>query len=49
MDGRSEYSEYVRPGFYFADLIFVVCLSTAKTAEIRSLENFLRYGTQGPV
>ena len=31
-------SENVRLGFYFADLIFVVCQSTAKTAKIGSLE-----------
>ena len=31
-------SENVRLGFYFADLIFVVCQSTAKTAEIGSYE-----------
>ena len=35
------YSENVRLGFYFADLIFVVCQSTAK---IGSLENFRLYG-----
>ena len=33
--------ENVRLGFYFADLIFVVCQSTAT---IRSLENFRLYG-----
>ena len=46
-DGRSEYniaSIYVRLGFYFADFIFVVCQSTAKTAKIGSLENFRLYG-----
>ena len=37
-------SENVRLGFYFADLIFVVCQSTAKTAKIGSLENFRLYG-----
>ena len=44
-DGRSEYnySENVRLGFYFADLIFVVCQSTAKTAKIESLKNFRLY------
>ena len=31
----------MRLGFYFADLIFVVCQSTAK---IGSLENFRLYG-----
>ena len=36
--------ENVRLGFYFADLIFVVCQSTAKTAKIGSLENFRLYG-----
>ena len=39
-------SENVRLGFYFADLIFVVCQSTAKTAKIGSLENFRLYGIQ---
>ena len=34
-------SENVHLGFYFADLIFVVCQSTAK---IGSLENFRLYG-----
>ena len=34
-------SENVRLGFYFADLIFVVCQSTAK---IGSLKNFRLYG-----
>ena len=33
--------ENVRLGFYFADLIFVVCQSTAT---IGSLENFRLYG-----
>ena len=33
-------SENVRLGFYFADLIFVVCPSTMKTAKIGSIENF---------
>ena len=33
-DGRSGYSENVRLGFYFADLIIVVCQSTAKTVKI---------------
>ena len=37
-------SENVRLGFYFADLIFVVCQSTAKTAKIESLENVRLYG-----
>ena len=36
--------ENVRLGFYFADLIFVVCQSTAKTAKIGSLKNFRLYG-----
>ena len=36
--------ENVRLGFYFADLIFVLCQSTAKTAKIGSLENFRLYG-----
>ena len=31
-------------GFYFADLISVVCQSTAITAKIESLENFRLYG-----
>ena len=38
-------SENVRLGFYFADLIFVVCQTTAKTAKIGSLENFRLYST----
>ena len=54
VDGRSEYiiilySKNVRLGFYFADFIFVVCQSTAKTAKIRSLKNFrlyIRYNNQ---
>ena len=37
-------SENVRLGFYFADLIFVVCLSTAKTAKIGSIEKIRLYG-----
>ena len=37
-------SENVRLGFYFTDLIFVVCQSTVKTAKIGSLENFRLYG-----
>ena len=41
VDGRSE---NVRLGVYFADLIFVVCQSTAKTTKIGSLENFRLYG-----
>ena len=36
--------ENLRLGFYFADLIFVVCQSTAKTAKIGSLENIRLYG-----
>ena len=32
-------------GLYFADLIFVGRLSTAKTAKIGSLENFRLYGS----
>ena len=36
--------ENVRLGFYFADLIFVVCQSTAKTAKIGSLKIFRLYG-----
>ena len=35
--------ENVRLGFYSADLIFVVCRSTAK---MESLENFRLYGIQ---
>ena len=38
-------SENVRLGFYFTDLIFVVCQSTAKTAKIGTLENFRLYGS----
>ena len=37
--------ENVRLGFCFADLIIVVCQSTAKTAKIGSLENFCLYGS----
>ena len=37
-------SENVCLGFCFADLIFVVCQSTAKTAKIGSLDNFRLYG-----
>ena len=44
MDVPGIYSENVRLGFYFTDLIFVVCQSTAKTAKIGSLENFRLYG-----
>ena len=40
----NNYSENVRLGFNFADLIFVVCQSTVKTAKIGSLENFRLYG-----
>ena len=39
-------SENVHSGFYFADLIFMVCQSTAKTAKIGSLKNFRLYGNQ---
>ena len=38
-------SENVRSDFYFADLIFVVFQSSAKTAKIGSLENFRLHGT----
>ena len=37
-------SENVRLGFYFADLIFVICQSTAKPKKIGSLENIRLYG-----
>ena len=40
-------SEIVSEEFYFADLIFVVCESTAKTTKIGSLENFQLYGMHG--
>ena len=33
-DGRFGYSENVHLGFYFADLIIVVCKSTAKTMKL---------------
>ena len=42
-DGLSYSSVNVRLGFCFADLIFVVCQSTAKTVKIGSLENFRLY------
>ena len=38
-------NENVHLGFYFVDLIFVVCQSTTKTAKIGSLENIWLYGT----
>ena len=38
-------NEKVRLGCYFADLISVVCQSTAKTVKIRSLENFWLYSS----
>ena len=36
-------SSVVHLSFYFADLIFVVCQSTAKSAKIGSLESFRLY------